>query len=271
MQIIKVLDAGFDCVSLNEVLLVLKVGFTADQIIYTPNNVNEDGYQEAIKYGVHVNVDNLHMLEYLAIKYPDYPLCIRFNPHITAGGNTKISVGSIDSKFGISIHQFPIVKRMISQLNIKVEGIHIHTGSEIADVDVYMRGAELVFGIAEQIENLSYIDFGSGFKVPYKENDCSTDLQKLGSLFSARFNEFCESYGRELTLRFEPGKYLVSDAGYFLTKVNVIKQTTACTFIGLNSGFNHLIRPMFYNAYHRVENVSNPKGDPKLYNVVGYI
>lgn len=125
MQIIKVLDAGFDCVSLNEVLLVLKVGFTADQIIYTPNNVNEDGYQEAIKYGVHVNVDNLHMLEYLAIKYPDYPLCIRFNPHITAGGNTKISVGSIDSKFGISIHQFPIVKRMISQLNIKVEGIHI--------------------------------------------------------------------------------------------------------------------------------------------------
>ncbi len=147
---------------------------------------------------------------------------------------------------------------MISQLNITVDGIHIHTGSEIADVDVYMRGAELVFGIAEQIENFSYIEFGSGFKVPYKEKDYSTDLQKLGSVFRAGFNELCESDGRELTLRFELGKYLVSDAGYFLTKVNVIKQTTAYTFIGLNSGFNHLIRPMFYNAKHRVENVSIP-------------
>lgn len=271
LQIMKGLGAGIDCVSLNEVLLGIKVGFQPDQIMYTPNNVSEDEYEAAIKLGVHVNVDNLHMLEYLAIKYPDYPLCIRFNPHITAGGNTKISVGAIDSKFGISIHQFPIVQRMIERLGIKVEGIHIHTGSEIADVEIYMRGAELVFGIAEHIKDLKYIDFGSGFKVPYKDGDYSTDLEKLGRVFSERFNSFCLDYGSELTLRFEPGKYMVSNAGYFLTEVNVIKQTTACTFIGLNSGFNHLIRPMFYDAHHEVENVSNPDGDKKLYNVVGYI
>lgn len=271
LKLLKNMGAGIDCVSLNEVQLALECGFDPKEIMYTPNNVCEDEYEAAIKHNVHVNVDNLNMLEYLAIKFPKYPLCIRFNPHITAGGNSKISVGAIDSKFGISIHQFPIVKRMIDKLHINVEGIHIHTGSEIADVEIYMRGAELIFTIAEQIEGLKYIDFGSGFKVPYKENDYSTDLDELGNVFSARFKEFCDQYGSELMLRFEPGKYMVSDAGYFLCKVNVIKQTTACTFLGLNSGFNHLIRPMFYNSYHRVENVSNPDGNRKLYNIVGYI
>lgn len=271
LKLLKSLGSGIDCVSLNEVKLALECGFEPKQVIYTPNNVSESEYESAIELGVHVNVDNLNMLEFIAMKYPDYPLCIRFNPHIMAGGNLKISVGAIDSKFGISIHQFPLVKRMIDRLNIKVRGIHIHTGSEIADVEIYMRGAELVFAMAAQIEGLEYIDFGSGFKVPYKEDDRTTNIKKLGKVFSKRFNEFCEEYGKDLTLRFEPGKYLVSDAGYFLCNVNVIKQTTACTFIGLNSGFNHLIRPMFYDSYHRVENVSNLQGDKKLYNVVGYI
>ncbi len=271
LKLLKSLGSGVDCVSLNEVRLALECGFEPDQIMYTPNNVSEAEYEAAIELGVHVNVDNLNMLEFIAMKYPNYPLCIRFNPHIMAGGNLKISVGAIDSKFGISIHQFPLVKRMIDRLNIRVEGIHIHTGSEIADVEIYMRGAELVFSMAQEIEGLEYIDFGSGFKVPYKEGDRTTDIKKLGRVFSKRFNRFCEAYGKELTLRFEPGKYLVSDAGYFLCRVNVIKQTTACTFLGLNSGFNHLIRPMFYDAYHQVENVSNPAGDKKLYNVVGYI
>ena len=271
LKLLKRVGAGIDCVSLNEVKLALECGFIPSEIMYTPNNVSETEYEAAIELGVHVNVDNINMLEFIAMKFPKYPLCIRFNPHIMAGGNAKISVGAIDSKFGISIHQFPLVKRMIDRLHINVEGIHIHTGSEIADVDVYMRGAELVFGIAEQLKGLKYIDFGSGFKVPYKDGDYTTDLDKLGKVFSQRFNEFCEVYGEELTLRFEPGKYLVSDAGYFMCNVNVIKQTTACTFLGLNSGFNHLIRPMFYDSYHRVENISNPEGDKKLYNVVGYI
>lgn len=271
LKLMKSLGAGIDCVSLNEVRLAIEAGFNAQEIIYTPNNVSEQEYDDAIALGVHVNVDNIHMLEYIGHKYPDYPLCIRFNPHIMAGGNAKISVGHIDSKFGISIHQFPLVKRLIKSLNLNIEGIHIHTGSEIADVEIYMRGAELVLGIAEQIPSIEYIDFGSGFKVAYKEGDYVTDIEKLGKVFSDRFNEYCNLVGKDITLRFEPGKYLVSNAGSFLCQVNVIKQTTACTFLGLNSGFNHLVRPMFYDAYHEVVNVSNPGGNQKLYNIVGYI
>ena len=188
-----------------------------------------------------------------------------------AGGSSKISVGHIDSKFGISIHQMPLVHRVIQTTGLKVEGIHMHTGSDILDADVFLRGAEILFNIAKEFDDLEFIDFGSGFKVPYKENDISTDIEELGEKISVRFNEFCKDYGRDLTLMFEPGKFLVSEAGYFFVKVNVVKQTTSTVFAGVDSGLNHLIRPMFYDAFHRIVNVSKPNGKPRIYTVVGYI
>lgn len=188
-----------------------------------------------------------------------------------AGGNHKISVGHIDSKFGISIHQMPIVMRLIKNYNITVEGIHVHTGSDIVETDIFERVANLVFSIADGFEDIQSIDFGSGFKVQYKEGELFTDIDKIGARFSKLFNDYCKKRKKDLTLRFEPGKFLVSEAGTFLTTVNVVKQTTACTFALVDSGFNHLIRPMFYDAYHEIENISNPNGENKLYSVVGYI
>jgi len=271
LKLFKNMGAGLDCVSIQEVRLGLKAGFSAKDIIYTPNNVSEEEFEHAIKVGVKINVDNLQMLECLGINHPGLPVCIRINPHLMAGGNSKISVGHIDSKFGISIHQLPLVNRIVKRLNIPVEGLHVHSGSDILDPDIFLIAAELMFTAAREFENLTYIDFGSGFKVKYKENGLSTDIEQFGKVFSERFNLFCKEIGKDLTLRFEPGKYMVSEAGYFLTKVNVIKQTTACTFLGIDTGFNHLIRPMFYDAYHKIENISNPTGDKKIYTVVGYI
>ncbi len=271
LKLFRKLGAGLDCVSIQEVMLGLKAGFLPASIIYTPNNVSEEEFELAIQKGVKINVDNIQMLEYLGINHPDLPVCIRLNPHLMAGGNSKISVGHIDSKFGISIHQIPLVNRIVKRLNIKVEGLHVHSGSDILDPDVFIKAADLIFAAAEHFTDLSYIDFGSGFKVKYKEGGLYTDIQKFGETFSQHFNAFCERQGKNLTLCFEPGKYMVSEAGHFLTKVNVVKQTTACTFLGVDSGFNHLIRPMFYNAYHDIQNISNPDGDKKIYTVVGYI
>lgn len=93
----------------------------------------------------------------------------------------------------------------------------------------------------------------------------------MGKKLSKRFNEFCKEYGRELTLAFEPGKFLVSQAGKFLASVNVVKQTTSTVFAQIDSGFNHLIRPMLYGSSHEIENVSNPNGRERFYSVVGYI
>lgn len=267
----KNLGAGLDTVSIQEVQLSLATGINPKDIIYTPNGVSLQEIEEVAAMGVQINIDNLSILELFGQKHPEIPVCIRINPHIMAGGNSKISVGHIDSKFGISIHQVPHIKRVVENTGMTINGIHMHTGSDILDIDTFLRATEILFDVAKQFDNIDFIDFGSGFKVPYKEGDISTDVEQLGIQLSERFNQFCEAYGKELTLMFEPGKFLVSEAGVFLAKVNVVKQTTSTVFAHVDSGFNHLVRPMMYDSYHYISNISNPEGRERYYSVVGYI
>jgi diaminopimelate decarboxylase len=271
LKVIKNIGAGLDTVSIQEVLIGLKAGFAPQNIMYTPNCVGIDEISEAVALGVRINIDNISILEQFGQLHPQVPICIRINPHIMAGGHRKTSVGHLDSKFGISIHQMPHVHRVVEATGLKVEGIHMHTGSDILDPDVFLSGAEIMLNIAREFRDLEYVDFGSGFKVPYRPGDIETDMEELGEKISGRFNEFCREYGRDLALIFEPGKFLVSEAGYFFVKVNVIKHTTSTVFAGIDSGLNHFIRPMFYDAYHRITNVSRPEGKPRFYTVVGYI
>ncbi len=272
LKFFKNLGAGLDAVSAQEVELGLRAGFLPEDIIYTPNCVGLEEIEKVVKTGVHINIDNISILEQFGNTHGDkIPVCIRINPHILAGGNAKISTGHIDSKFGISIYQMPHVNRVVEANNMKVEGLHMHTGSDILDVEVFVRGTEIMLDIAKNFKDLEYIDFGSGFKVPYKPEDYSTDIELLGKELTKKFNAFCKDYGKELTLIFEPGKFLVSEAGYFFARVNVVKQTLATVFAGVDTGLNHLIRPMFYDAYHQIINVSNPLGKPRIYTVVGYI
>jgi len=271
LKYFKSLGSGLDTVSIQEVWMGLKAGFSPKDIIYTPNCVSMEEIGMAVKEGVKINIDNTSILEEFGQTYPDVPVCIRINPHIMAGGSSKISVGHIDSKFGISVHQIPLVHRLVKATGLKVEGIHMHTGSDILDSGVFLQGAEILFQVAQEFKDLSYIDFGSGFKVPYKEGGIATDIEDLGQQLSERFNGFLKKYGKELTLMFEPGKFLVSQSGYFFAKVNVVKQTTSTVFAGVDSGLNHFIRPMFYDAYHEIVNVSKTTGKQRIYTIVGYI
>ena len=271
LKLMRKLGAGLDTVSIEEVKLGLHAGFAPEQIIFTPNGVSMEEIEEAASLGVQLNIDNLSILEQFGSKHPQVPVCIRINPHVMAGGNANISVGHIDSKFGISIHQIPHILRIVENTKMHINGIHMHTGSDILDIDVFLYAAEILFDTAKHFRELKFIDFGSGFKVPYKEGDIQTDIEELGERLGQRFLEFCKLYGRNLTLAFEPGKFLVSEAGFFLVKVNVVKQTTSTVFAQIDSGFNHLIRPMFYGATHFIENISNPEGKKRFYSVVGYI
>ncbi|MDN3643832.1 diaminopimelate decarboxylase [Lutimonas halocynthiae] len=271
LKIFNSLNAGLDTVSVQEVQLGLKAGFDPKDIIFTPNGVSLDEIEQAMHLGVQINIDNISILEQFGQKYPEVPVCIRMNPHVMAGGNKKISVGHIDSKFGISIHQLPHIHRVVENTGMLINGVHMHTGSDIYDIDAFLRATEILFNVAASFKNLEYIDFGSGFKVPYKEGDIHTDIEELGEKLSKRFNDFCKEFGRDLTLMFEPGKYLVSEAGQFLVHVNVVKQTTSTVFASIDSGLNHLIRPMFYDSHHHIENISNPEGKKRFYTVVGYI
>ena len=271
LQLLREMGAGLDTVSIQEVLLGLHAGYAPDKIFYTPNGVSLEEIEEVNAMGVQINIDNLSILEQFGAKHPNVPVCIRINPHVMAGGNTNISVGHIDSKFGISIHQLPHLVRIVENTKMNIVGIHMHTGSDILDIEVFLYAAEILFDAAKNFKNLEFLDFGSGFKVPYKKDDIETDIEELGKKLSKRFNAFCAEYGKELTLIFEPGKFLVSEAGSFLVKVNVIKQTTSTVFAGVDSGFNHLIRPMLYGSQHQIDNISNPKGKERFYSIVGYI
>jgi diaminopimelate decarboxylase len=272
LRLLKAQGTGLDAVSINEVQLGLSVGFRPDEILFTPNCVSFSEIKQGVEAGVQINIDSISMLEHFGHHYQDtVPCCIRINPHIVGGGNQHIQTGHIDSKFGISIHQLRHVLRIVEKEKIRINGLHMHTGSDILDAGVFIQGAELLLETAMQFPNLEFIDFGSGFKVAYKEDDVTTDIVELGKAITNRFDVFCKEYGRKLELWFEPGKFLVSEAGYLLVLVNVVKQTTATVFAGVGSGQNHLIRPMFYDAHHHIVNLSNPNGPARIYTVVGYI
>jgi diaminopimelate decarboxylase len=271
LRLFKKMGSGIDTVSAQEVRIGLNAGFNPKDIIFTPNGVSIEEIERVAKLGVQINIDNLSILELFGQKHPEIPVCVRINPHVMAGGHNKISVGHIDSKFGISIHQVPHIKRVVENTGMHINGIHMHTGSDILDIDTFLRATEILLDTVKEFKNVDFVDFGSGFKVPYKIGDIETNIEELGERLGVRFNEFCKEYGRELTLMFEPGKFLVSESGKFLAKVNVIKQTTSTVFAGIDSGFNHLLRPMMYESYHHITNLSSPKGRERYYTVVGYI
>ena len=266
------LGANVDCSSINEVKLAIYAGFLPENILYTSNGISFEEIVEAKEIGVNINIDSISNLEKFGIKYgSSYPVGIRLRPNIMAGGNLKISTGHDKSKFGIPVEQIDDILAIVNQYSLNIKTLHIHTGSEIKDVNVFVQGIEVLFRLAHHFKDLKVIDLGGGFKVSYKEGDSETDIELLADKVSAAFKKYEEETGRHLQVWFEPGKYLVSQAGYFVTEVNVIKETSAATFISVNSGFNHLIRPMFYDAYHTIENISNPDGKPAKYSVVGNI
>lgn len=272
LKLMHSLGVGLDVVSKQELQLALAAGFHPSEVQFTPNGVDFDEISWAVDQDVQVTIDNIPMLESFGKVYGGKkPCCIRFNPHIMAGGHLKISTGHIDSKFGISILQLPEILQVVNKYNISINGLHIHTGSDILDTEVFLKGAGILLGVANNFPDLDYIDFGSGFKVSYQEGDPATDIVDLGAQLKVVFRDFCKSYGKDLELWFEPGKFLVSEAGTLLVTANVVKTTPATVFVGVNSGMNHLIRPMMYDSHHQMVNISNLNGHTRVYAVVGYI
>lgn len=271
LKYIHSLGCGIDCSSINEVKLAVHAGIPAEKILYTSNGISFDEIEEAASHKVHINIDSLSNLEKFGKKFGNsYPVGVRLRPNILAGGNLKISTGHEKSKFGIPIEQLDALLNIVKENNIKIKALHIHTGSDIKDADIFVHGIKVLSELVPHFPDLEVIDLGGGFKVPYETSDEETDIPWI----AGKLKKFLDSNvfgGRNFQLWFEPGKYLVSECGYLITKVNVIKENGAQIFAGVNSGLNHLIRPMFYDAYHHVVNISNPEADEKVYTITGYI
>lgn len=269
---IKSIGCNIDCSSINEVQLALMAGFEPNRVLYTSNNISFSEIETAKELGVHINIDSLSNLEKFGKKYGhSYPVGVRLRPNIMAGGNLKISTGHSKSKFGIPLQDVDKIAQLVKDTGLYIRTLHIHTGSEIKDVEVFVKGVEVMFEVAKNFPELEVIDLGGGFKVPYEPGDEGTDIGLLGKKVTEAFLHYEKENNKKIQVWFEPGKFLVSEAGYFVTKVNVLKHSGDIKFAGIDSGLNHLIRPMFYGSYHHIDNLSNPDAVKQAYNVVGYI
>jgi diaminopimelate decarboxylase len=272
LEVIKKSGCNIDCSSINEVKLAMHVGFDPSNILYTSNSVDFEEIKEAVSLGVHVNIDSLSNVEKFGMAFGNrYPVGVRIRPDIMAGGNLKISTGHDKSKFGIPAKQIEELKALQEKYKINIATLHIHTGSEIKDVAVFLQSAVVFENLLPHFPSVNILDFGGGFKVPYQPNEKGTDIALLGAEVNKIMANLSAKVGRNLTAWFEPGKYLVSEAGFFITKVNVLKQSGEISFAGINTGLNHLIRPMFYDAYHHIDNLTAPHKALKNYAVVGNI
>lgn len=272
LRYIDSLGCGIDCSSINEVKLALHAGADKENVLYTSNGIAFEEIEEAAGYGVHINIDSLSNLEKFGKKFGGtYPVGVRLRPNILAGGNLKISTGHEKSKFGIPIEQLDALKRIVDAYAICVKTLHIHTGSDIKDADVFVNGIKVLAELVPHFADLEVIDLGGGFKVPYEPGGEETDIASIAKKLRSYLEEQLFTKGKKYQLWFEPGKYLVSESGYLVTKVNVLKESAPIVFAGVDSGLNHLIRPMFYDAYHHIQNISNPSGEEKVYTVTGYI
>ncbi len=272
LKVIKNIGCNIDCSSINEVKLALHVGFSPNNILYTSNSVSFDEIVTAVELGVNVNIDSLSNLEKFGQKFgASKAVGVRIRPDVMAGGNLKISTGHDKSKFGIPVAQLEALKLIQEKYQINIRTLHIHTGSEIKDVAVFMKSAEVFDVLLPHFPTVEVLDFGGGFKVPYEPGEQGTDMASLGKEVNKALEQLSEKYGRSLTAWFEPGKYMVSEAGFFISKVNVLKTSGDRIFAGLNTGLNHLIRPMFYDAYHHIDNLTSPEKPTKQYAVVGNI
>lgn len=272
VKYINSLGCNIDCSSINEVKLALHAGVAPENVLYTSNGISFAEIEEAVAAGVHINIDSLSNLEKFGKKYGhSYPVGIRLRPNIMAGGNLKISTGHDKSKFGIPVEQISELEQIVKDNNIFIRTLHIHTGSDIKDAEVFVKGIEVLFELFPHFPELEVIDLGGGFKVPYKEDEKETNIAALAQKLKQAFADHPLANGKELQVWFEPGKFLVSECGYLLAEVNVLKQNADVIIAGINTGLNHLIRPMMYDAYHYISNLSNPNGEEKKHMITGYI
>ena len=265
--------AGLDTVSPGEVVYALKLGFPRERIIYTANNMTDAEFEQVLAMDVVMNIGSLSRLRKIAKQHPGMKLCLRFNPDVCDGDNEKTMTGGDLTKFGILLESVEEVKALVKEGNLRVIGLHEHTGSGLQHAESVYQSMDNLMAIAtpENFPDLEFLDFGGGFKVPYKPEERRVDYVAMGAEIARRFTAFTERYGRRLDMLFEPGKYMVAEAGHLLTEVNTIKHNRTRVIAGCDSGFPQLIRPVLYGAYHQIRNLSNPAGKPVVYDVCGNI
>jgi diaminopimelate decarboxylase len=265
---------GLDCVSLGEVTFALKLN--AGRILYTNNNVSDAEFNAVVKLAkdsgkIWINCDSLQRLSDL----PAGSSCfVRINGPVGGGHHDHVITCGPSSKFGVPWEQVPEVIKIAQSRNLKIVGVHQHIGSGIRDVSKFAEAMEVLLSVIRKhtLADLEFVNFGGGIGVPYRPTETPIDLNALGKMLAERFSAFCRDAKKDLTLILEPGRFPVAESGYLVARVNTIKETPyGKTFAGIDTGFNHLVRPTMYGSYHHMTNLTNPDGAKKDFFVAGNI
>lgn len=262
---------SIDAVSPFEIRLSLEVGFPPERILFTGNNTSEEDFAYCLQAGVPVNAGSLLELERYGRLSPGGRISIRLNPDVGAGHHSHVITGGPHSKFGIYHTEKAAIDELLNRYDLTLVGIHSHIGTGILHTKEMMEAMEIILATARGFDALEFIDLGGGFGIPYRPGEQPLPLKELGTAMCEHFAAFAAEYGREVKMKLEPGRFLVAQAGALLMRVTNIHSTPAHTFVGTDSGFNHLLRPALYGAYHEVVNASAVKGEQIQAAVAGNI
>lgn len=271
MKMLKELGTGIDAVSPGEIYASLKAGFNPEDILFTVTNPSWDEIQYAIDNNILINLDSLSVLTRFGKEYPSHEICVRINPNVGAGHHNHVITGGPESKFGISYKETDKIREIASKYNLKIKGVHQHIGSGILDPEMFITAMDVLLQVALDFEDLEFIDFGGGIGVPYKKSENPLNIEDLGKRITHRFQQFCNEYGKNIKFMIEPGRFFVAESGYLLATVMSVKHGERHLFVGIDTGFNHLIRPAMYGSYHEIYNASNANGSKKEQTIAGNI
>lgn len=271
LRVLREEGLNIDAVSPFEVQLCLELGFGPEQILFTGNNTTEAELRYCLEQGVQVNVGSLGELERYGRLNPGGAVSVRINPDVGAGHHHHVITGGPDSKFGIYHTEKETLRELLRQYDLKLTGIQSHIGTGILRTQDMLQAMEIILATARDFEALSFIDFGGGYGIPYRPDQEALPLEELGAAMAERFNRFCAEYGRSLKMKLEPGRFLVAQSAALLVRVTNIQATPAHVFVGTDSGFNHLLRPALYGAYHEVVNASRVQGETQAVVVAGNV
>src|SRR3989344_5671282 len=270
LRIIREEGLGLDCVSPFEAELGMVAGFQPEAMLFTVSSMSDADMDFAQQKNILINIDDLGRLEIFGKKYPGSRVCIRLTPEVVGGHHAKVETGDKETKFGMLFSDIPQILQIAKQYQLKIVGLHEHTGSGLTTQHVLESMGQMM-GIAHHFPDLQFLDLGGGFPISYRETEQPFDVSGFAKEVIEKFKAFCKEYERELELWFEPGRYLVAEAGILLCTATTLKNRGAKTIVGVDTGFNHLIRPVLYESYHHITNLSNPNGKTKEYDIVGNV
>lgn len=255
LKIIKEEGLHADAVSPGEIHLLLTAGFKPEELFFVSNNVSEEEMKYAIDRNVLISCDSLSQLRQYGRLNPGGRVAVRFNPGVGAGHHEKVITAGKNTKFGVNIEHISEVKAILKEFNLRLAGINQHIGSLFMDATPYLESVKNLLGIAEQFEELEFVDLGGGFGIPYHKQDGQErlDIKKAGRMLTELISAWMKSKGRQIRIKIEPGRYVVAESGVILGTVHSIKQNGSNTYIGTDIGFNVLARPVMYDSYHDFE------------------